>query len=208
MTGILDLIFFAVIANTKIAHNLPTPSTPQSVVLEVPFVNQIDDLPQDKKKEIRNTACGPAAITMALNYMDYNIKLWDVIDKLPTTVYIKGKMFYDLPAASKEFDKVSIAITSDYKTIYETLKLKKPIIMNIQNYDNITGHAVVVVGMKNFNGTTAESLIVHDPYRGPYREFSYYNETTLIQPEGNLNYIGILKPFYLANKPEDMLALK
>lgn len=208
MTGVLDLIFFAVIANTKIAHDMPTPSTPQSVVLEVPFVDQIENLPSEKKKEIRNTACGPAAITMVLNYMKYDISLWDVIDKLPTTVYVKGKMFYNLPAASTEFDKVSVSITNDYKTIYETLKDKKPIIMNIQNYDNITGHAVVIVGIKNFNGTTADSLIVHDPYRGPYREFKYYNETTLIQPEGNMNYIGTLKPFYLANKPSDKLALK
>jgi len=208
MTGILDLIFFAVIANTKTALDIPTPSTPQSVVLEVPFVDQIENLPTEKKKEIRNTACGPAAITMALNYMNYNISLWDVIDKLPTTVYIKGKMFYNLPAASNEFDKVSVSIAEDYKSIYETLKDEKPIIMNIQNYDNITGHAVLVVGIKNFNGTTAESLIVHDPYRGPYREFKYYNKRTLVQPEGYLNYIGTLKPFYLVNKPTDKLAFK
>lgn len=169
----------------------------RSVLLNVPYVNQIEDLPEAKKKEIGTTACGPASINMLLKYYGKNINLYDVIEKLPSDVYEKGKRFYNLPKAPDYFNFKSASFENSYKNIFAHLTRGEPIILNVQNYDGITGHAVVVVGMKNYNGIKADALIVHDPYRSSYREFNYINEQTLEQPEGYTLSIGILKPFII-----------
>ncbi len=172
-------------------------NTTENVVLSVPFVHQIDDLPEDKKAEIRTTACGPAALTMIFNYMGMDVSLYEVIEKLPTEVYVRGRMFYRLDKGPKEFELAGVQFKNSPKAIFEQLKAEKPVVLNIQNYDGITGHAVVVVGMKGFDGENARSLIVHDPWVGPYREFEYINANTLKQPEGYNLPIGILDPFVI-----------
>ncbi|OGC68724.1 hypothetical protein A2415_02105 [candidate division WWE3 bacterium RIFOXYC1_FULL_39_7] len=186
-------------ATPEIRHFINTDKT---VLLDVPYVNQVDNLPEDKKTEIRASACGPTAVTMALNYLGDERDLYSVIEKLPTSVYVRGQMFYNLYDAAKYFDKETVKIKRDAKTIFETLKDGHPIIMNIQNYNGFIGHAIVVVGIKNFDGIKADALIAHDPFTKGYREFKYINERTLQQPEGHYNYIGILDPFYIVD-PDD-----
>jgi hypothetical protein len=172
-------------------------NTPETIVLNVPFVHQIEDLPNDYKTIIKTTACGPASIAMALDFLGEKESLKDVIDKLPDTVYIKGKKFYNLYDGPKYFGKKSVVIGYTAKEIYEELSKEHPIILNVQNYDGITGHALVIVGIKNYKDEKAESLIVHDPFRAPYREFKFLTENTLQQPEGYQNTIGSLSPFYV-----------
>src|SRR3972149_8359704 len=171
----------------------------KNALLNVPYTHQIEDLSKDSKKTIRNTACGPAAITMALKHLSDYKTLNAVIDALPNSVYVKGDRFYNLYAAANIFNKETKKFKNSYANIFSILQEGHPIILNIQNYDNITGHAVVVVGIKDYENGKAKSLIVHDPYRGPYREFIYLDESTLLQPEGNINYIGILDPFYITD---------
>ncbi len=171
--------------------------TSSDILLKVPFVHQVDDLPEDLKTLIKTSACGPAAVTMLLNFYHQNISLEEVISSLPTEVYVKGVGFFDLPKADREFGMKSVNIKPTIKSIYQTLWDGHPIILNVQNYDGITGHAVVVTGVKEYNGETAEALIVHDPYTQENVEFKILDEKTLLQPEGYTLYIGIIDPFYM-----------
>ncbi|MFA6981987.1 MAG: C39 family peptidase [Patescibacteria group bacterium] len=179
----------------------------ENIVLKVPFVHQIDDLSEKEKPLVRTTACGPAALTMLFRFHGTNVSLEEVIAKLPTTVYVKGQRFYNLYKGAEYFSMTSTEIEKTPKSIFETLEKGEPIILNVQNYDGITGHALVVVGMIGFDGEKASSLVVHDPFVGPYRVFPYASETTLDQPEGYKNYIGILNPFYVT-EAADLLVLK
>src|SRR3989338_596782 len=172
----------------------------KTVLLNVPYIHQIEDLTEETKSAIRNTACGPASVTMALKHLNDNKTLNEVIEKLQNTVYVKGDRFYNLYDASNYFNKSTNKFKNSYENIYTVLNKGHPVILNIQNYDDITGHALVIVGITNYENGKAKSLIAHDPYRGPYREFVYIDENTLLQPEGNTNYIGILDPFYITEK--------
>ena len=83
------------------------------------------------------------------------------------------------------------------KAYYDTLKKGYPIILNVQNYNGIIGHALLVTGIREFDGENAKSLIIHDPYVGPNKEFTFEGTFRLKQPKGYINYIGTLKPFYI-----------
>lgn len=172
-------------------------NTTENVVLNVPFVNQKDDLPEDKKAEIVGSACGPASLTMVFKYLGDKTTLYDVISKLPTNVYVKGKMFYNLPGGAKYFDHKATSFKNSPKNIYNQLKKQNPIVMNVQNYNGYTGHAIVVVGIKGYNGERATSLVVHDPWTEGYKEYMYINANTLKQTEGYVLPIGSLDPFII-----------
>jgi len=171
--------------------------TDETIQLIVPFTHQYDDLDDTDKGVVNYSACGPAVLTMAVKFLGANVSLSDVISKLPNTVYVKGDRFYKLTDGPGYLSREAVEIENSPKQIYNVLAGGFPVVLNIQNYDGIVGHAVLVVGIKGFNGETAESLIVHDPFVGPYREFKYYNASTLMQPEGYYNPIGTLKPFYV-----------
>lgn len=169
------------------------------VLLNVPYTNQKEDLKDTPDGWAGGSACGPSAITMALNFNNEDISLYDVVNSLPSTVYVKGGMFYDLTSGPEYFGYTANEIDINTEQIFNTLSEGYPILLNIQNYDGITGHEVVVVGIKSYDADTktAKSLIVHDPFKSPYREFKYVNETTLQQPEGWYLPIGIIDPFYI-----------
>ena len=173
--------------------------TDTAVQLRVPYTHQFEDLPEDRQDEIGWTACGPTALTMSFNFHGIDTDLINVIDQLPNDVYIKGSMFYNLPKGADlyDFDTTSIEISA--QAFYDTLVAGHPIILNVQNYDGITGHALVVTGIRGFDAetNTATSLIVNDPFVEEGREFPFLSTTTLQQPEGWVNYIGTLKPFYI-----------
>lgn len=175
------------------------------VLLDVPFVNQIEDLPEEERYW-GNTACGPAALTMALGYLGEDVELLEVVNKLPVSVYRKGDRFYNLYDGPTYFSKETVKMKNDMTEIFGALEAGNPIILNVQNYDGFIGHALVIVGIEGYNGTKANSLIIHDPYVGPYREFELLSSNTLRQPEGYVNTIGILDPFYVKDPdPELML---
>lgn len=171
----------------------------KSIKINAPYVNQKEDLKNTEYEKIGGSACGPATITMALKNKGEDVDLKKVIDELPNSVYIKGAMFYDLTSGPKYFGYRSIQINPTIGDIYETLLKGEPILMNVQNYDGITGHEVLVVGIKNYSeeNKTADSLIVHDPFREAYREFPIISDKYLEQPEGYQLAIGTLKPFYI-----------
>lgn len=171
----------------------------QEIVLDVPYVNQKENLKGTPDEWAGGSACGPAAITMALLFHNEDITLYDVVNALPPSVYVKGKMFYDLTSGPSYFGYKSTQININTEEIYKALEQGHPILMDVQNYDGITGHEIVVVGIKEYNSETktAKSLIVHDPFRESYREFEYINEKTLEQPEGYVLPIGHIKPFYI-----------
>ncbi|EKD99905.1 MAG: hypothetical protein ACD_22C00138G0004 [uncultured bacterium] len=199
MNNVISLLLSAVITtNTALAAPKPDnfiQNTTEDVVLNVPFIHQVDDLPEDKKAEIRSSACGPSALTMVFNYMGKDLSLYEVIEKLPTSVYIKGSMFYKLNDGPESFGLKAVSFKNSPKAIYDHLKNQKPIVMNVQNYDGITGHAIVVVGIKGFDGTTAKSLVVHDPWTTAYKEYEYVTPSMLKQPEGYNLPIGTIDPF-------------
>ena len=83
------------------------------------------------------------------------------------------------------------------KNIYDALNQGKVVFLNVKNYDGSYGHALAIVGMKGFDGEKAESLIIHDVWVGPYREFKFTSNDTLEQPEGYTNYINKSLLFYI-----------
>lgn len=172
-------------------------NTTENVVLNVPFVHQIKDLPDDKKAEIVGSACGPASLTMVFKYLGDKTTLYEVISKLPNDVYVKGSMFYNLPGGAKYFNHKATSFKNSPKNIYDQLKKQNPVIMNVQNYSGIVGHAIVVVGMKGYDGQKATSLIVHDPWTEAYKEYMYIDNNTLKQTEGYVLRIGSLDPFII-----------
>ncbi len=171
--------------------------TQDTVVLNVPYVNQMEDLPEDQKVVYTTTACGPAALTMGLNYLGYDLELIDVIEKLPANVYVRGRYFMKLNDGPLTFGEQAVSFKNDPAEIFKVLNDGYPVVLNVQNYDGFTGHALVAVGMKGFDGENAQSLIVHDPFVCAYREFEYVNDNILRQPEGYLLAIGTLDPFYV-----------
>lgn len=177
-------------------------NTNQEIVLNVPFIHQKDNLKGTDLEWAGGSACGPAAITMALKFNGEDYTLEEVVNKLPTNVYVRGRMFYDLMAGPEQFNYKANEIEINTEQMYKTLKSGNPILLNVQNYDGITGHEVVVVGIRGYNEETktAKSLIVHDPFRAPYREFEFINSHTLRQPEGYYNPIGIINPFYITSQ--------
>ncbi|MCL5411219.1 MAG: C39 family peptidase [Patescibacteria group bacterium] len=167
------------------------------VQLDVPYVNQYNDLPESAKQIIMKSACGPASLAMSFKYLGIETNLMTVINKLPTSVYVKGVQFYDLPSGTKVYDKRAVLVEPTPTGIYEALKNRHPVILNVQNYNGILGHALLVTGIRGYDGKDAKSLIIHDPYVGPNREFTFITGRTLRQPEGFTNYIGTLRPFYV-----------
>lgn len=188
--------------------SLVTPSytirNENNIILDVPFINQKESLLDTDVEWSGGSSCGPASLTMAINFLGDKRTHEDVVKILPESVYIRGKMFYDLPYGGEVLGYEAKTIDINTTQIYNTLKDGYPIILNVQNYDGVTGHAVVVVGIKGYDGEKAQSLIVHDPFRTEYREFEYIDEKTLKQPEGYTLPIGILKPFYLTKTSQLM----
>jgi len=196
--AILPLIISS-LTSQPVEADLVALNTQTDVQLVVPFTHQVSDLSEESKALISNTACGPASLTMAFDYLGSELTLESVIAGLPPTVYIKGDKFYDLKSGASPFGFESVDIEQSPTAIYTALSLGNPIVLNIQNYDGILGHALVVTGIRGFDSETgkATSLIVHDPFVGPYREFKYVDANTLMQPEGFVNLIGIINPFYV-----------
>lgn len=164
-----------------------------------PFIHQVDDLEEGTLASIGVTACGPTSLTMALNQRGGNYKLNEVIDALPGYVYQKQVGFYQLNKGPETFGLKGVEIDWTTESLYSTLENGYPVIMNIQGYEGSIGHAILVLGLKGYNPQTknAQALIAHDPYGGPYREFKYLGERSLLQPEGYTNTIGTKKPFYI-----------
>lgn len=183
--------------STEVINQGFTIKNESSIQIMVPFNHQVDDLDEANKLAVGGTACGPTTLTMVLRHRGVETNVNEVLDKLPTAVYVKHVGFYELYKGSEYFDKASVQINQNPTAIYEALNQGNPVILNIQNYDGLYGHAVVVTGIRGYTGTSAKSLIVHDPFKGPYREFKYINNDTLQQPEGFYNPIGHKKPFYI-----------
>lgn len=177
------------------------------ITLNVPFVHQINDLEEEDKAAISTTACGPSALAMLFKFYGVNTDLNQVIENLPGSVYVKGRYFINLKEGTEIYNFKPLEIDPRPERIYETLKEGNPVVLNIQNYDGITGHAVVVVGIKGFDGQKAKSLIVHDPFKAAYREFEYLTDQTLKQPEGYTLSIGSNSPFYIMKDIKDHQAV-
>jgi hypothetical protein len=171
--------------------------TESEILLDVPYINQVKNLEETEDFWAGGSACGPASLTMVVNDKGASFDLQTVVNRLPTSVYVKGKMFYDLKSGPSYLGYVSNEIEINTTEIYKTLAEGHPIVMNIQNYDGITGHAIVVVGIKGYDGEKAISLVAHDPFKAPYQVFEYINEATLKQSSGWVTPIGIIKPFYV-----------
>ena len=175
---------------------------PTEIELDVPYIHQYKDLPENRKVQIRYSACGPTSLAMAFQFAGVNTSLIEVIDKVPSSVYVKGSMFYNLYDGTKIYGYNAEKIGKTPQDFYNALKDGHPVIINIQNYNGVVGHAMVVTGIKGFNAetNTAESLIAHDPSTGPNEVFEFIGKNQLKQPSGQINSIGILDPFYLVKE--------
>lgn len=193
-------LLIATTVNNPIPEGLETGFTvknEENVQIIVPYNHQIEDLNEKNAYLAGGTACGPTTITMLLRHNGMETNVNEVIEILPTNVYIKGVGFYALEKGANLFNMRSVEVGYTPTDIYNALYEGNPVIMNIQNYDGLYGHAIVVTGIRGYNGDTAESLVVHDPFDGPYKRFEYVNSRTLKQPSGYYNPIGHKKPFYI-----------
>lgn len=183
--------------DTEVYYSVFPHNKGDNIQLVVPFNHQVDDLNEEYTNSAGGTACGPTTLTMLFRYNELNIDVNTVIRELPTNIYVKGVGFYDLKAGAEIFNMQATEIEDTPTAIFEALSKGNPVILNIQNYDASYGHAVVVTGIRGYDGENAKALIIHDPFQGPYRRFEYITEKTLQQPEGPTNYIGHKKPFYI-----------
>ncbi len=162
-----------------------------NIVLNVPYYHQIKDLNEFGTNYAANSACGPTAVAIMLKNEGMNLDPNDVLAVVPNEVYISKVGFYRIEKGPSYFNKESEMVKFSHKNIYEALNKGKPVFLNIFNYEGYYGHAVVVVGMRGFDGEKAESLIVHDVWTGPYKEFKFNTNNTLIEPDtGHINTIN------------------
>ena len=80
------------------------------IELDVPFVHQYHDLPEDRKTQIMWSACGPTSLTMSFQFWGVETSLIEVIDKLPNDVYVKGSMFYNLQKGAEIYDCEAVEV--------------------------------------------------------------------------------------------------
>jgi hypothetical protein len=168
-----------------------------NILLKVPFFHQYNDLTEGNKAYALKTACGPTAAAIMLQNEGQKVDPNDLLAILPTSIYQPKVGFYRMQDFAPYFNKEAAKIEFSHKNIYETLNQGKVLFLNVKNYDSGYGHAMVIVGMKGFDGEKAESLIIHDVWVGPYREFKFNSYDTLVQPEGQVNYINKSLLFYI-----------
>lgn len=168
-----------------------------NILLKVPFFHQYNDLSDEMKNYALKTACGPTAASIMLQAEGIKVDPNDVLAVLPTSIYQPKVGFYRMQDFAPYFSKEAVMIEFSHKNIYDALNMGKPVFINVKNYDSGYGHAMVIVGMNGFDGEKADSLIIHDVWVGPYREFKFISYNTLRQPEGQTNYINESMLFYI-----------
>jgi len=168
-----------------------------NILLKVPFFHQFNDLNESNKKLVEKTACGPTVAAVMLQNENMKVDVNDVLAILPNSIYQPKVGFYQMQDFAPYFNKEAVMLQYSHKNIYDALNKGKVVFLNIKNYDSGYGHAVAIVGMNGFDGERAESLIIHDVFVGPYREFKFIDYDTLRQPEGQVNYINKSMLFYL-----------
>lgn len=168
-----------------------------NILLKVPFFHQYDDLNPQMKEYALKTACGPTAASIMLQADGVKVDPNDLLAILPTSIYQPKVGFYRMQDFAPYFNKEAVMLEYSHKNIFETLNMGKPVFINVKNYDSGYGHAMIIVGMAGYDGERAESLITHDVFVGPYREFKFLSYDTLLQPEGQTNYINKSMLFYI-----------
>lgn len=168
-----------------------------NILLKVPFFHQYNDLTEENKAYALKTACGPTAASILLQAEGVKVDPNDLLAILPTSIYQPKVGFYRMQDFAPYFNKEAVMMEFSHKNIYDVLNTGKPVFINIKNYDSGYGHAMIIVGMNGFDGQKAESLIAHDVFVGPYREFKFLSNDTLLQPEGQTNYINKSMLFYI-----------
>jgi hypothetical protein len=168
-----------------------------NILLKVPFFHQYNDLNAEMKNYAEKTACGPTAASIMLQADGVKVDPNDLLAILPTSIYQPKVGFYRMQDFAPYFNKEAVMMEYSHKNIFDALNNGKPVFINIKNYDSGYGHAMVIVGMGGYDGEKAESLIVHDVFVGPYREFKFLSNDTLRQPEGQTNYINKSMLFYI-----------
>jgi len=96
---------------------------------------------------------------MVMNYMQ-PVTLISVIESLPTSVYVKGRMFLQTQRGSLAILAITTESFKHSQSYLRELKTGNPVIPHVQNYNGITGHAIVVVGIRDFDGEKARALVV------------------------------------------------
>lgn len=168
-----------------------------NILLKVPFFHQYDDLNQKNKDIVQKSACGPTVAAIMLQNENMKVDINDVLAILPNSIYEPLVGFYQMQDFAPYFNKEAVMMEYSHKNIYDALNKGKVVFINVKNYDSGYGHAMAIVGMNGFDGEKADSLIMHDVFVGPYREFKFINYNTLRQPEGQTNYINESMLFYI-----------
>ena len=193
--GVAVLLIAISMFSWKFAHAQETQKL--NILLRVPFFHQYNDLTEENKEYALKTACGPTAAAIMLQADGVKVDPNDLLAILPKSIYQPKVGFYSMQDFAPLFNKEAVMMEFSHKNIYDALNMGKPVFINIKNYDSGYGHAMVIVGMNGFDGQKADSLIVHDVFVGPYREFKFLSDTTLLQPEGQTNYINTAMMFYI-----------
>lgn len=198
----IKIVTFLVIISTLFglsANALEQKDEKLNIILNVPYYNQLKDLNELSSDYAGATACGPTALAIMLKNEGMNVDVNDILAVVPNEVYVPKVGFYRIEKGSTYFNKESVKVDFSHKNIYNALNMGKPVFLNVKNYEGSYGHAVVIVGMRGFDGEKAESLIIHDVWTGPYKEFKFNTYNTLIEPgtNGYTNYINEANLFYI-----------
>jgi len=169
-----------------------------NILIKAPYFNQITDLSDKNLEYAGGTACGPTSLAIMLKYSGLDVDPNDVLKMVPLEVYIPKLGFVDIKAGASYFNREAVDIEFSHKNIYKTLDQGHPVFINIFNYDSGYKHGAVIVGLKNFDGEKAESLVIHDVWTKGYQEFKFHTNDTLVEPgNGNINVINKALLFYI-----------
>ncbi|MCL5411827.1 MAG: C39 family peptidase [Patescibacteria group bacterium] len=146
---------------------------PDVIIANVPYIHEYASLDDTDKPNVQWTACGPASLTMALNYAGVSDRLSVVARKLSDAgIYSWGNLTVgQLSSGPALWGKKMVVVENSPAGIYNALKDGHPVVINVGNYNNKEveyndpargGHFMVVVGIKGFDGEYAKSLIIND----------------------------------------------
>jgi ABC-type bacteriocin/lantibiotic exporter with double-glycine peptidase domain len=151
---------------------------PEEVDLEVPYVHQ------------DNLYCGPASLTMVLNYYGLNVEQYEVGESIIGKL---GSTPWDLRYKAESYGLEASVVSCGFNNLLELLAKDVPVIVRILNNSGTNGHFVVATGYD----LDDQVLYINDPaneYRDeiPFEDFQYLWDINSLDVENNSENLMII----------------
>ena len=128
-------------------------------ILDVPYISQ------------RVGYCGPACLTMALNYLGFGISQNKIADKIGLVDFF-GSTLNDLSNVSKDFGFNPKIAKGTLSTIIDSINLNQPlIVLQQKDFSEKSPHYRIIIGYDN----ASPSIFYHDPEGYKKKQSSYFS---------------------------------